>query len=206
MFTLPALPFAEGALAPHMSAETLSLHHGKHHRAYVEKLNELIAGTAYEPQSLEQIILATRSAERPGDREIFNNAAQHWNHAFFWQSLAPDGGGKTLPGLATAIDRSFGGLDGFKKKFQEEAVGHFGSGWVWLVHADGDLEIISTHDANTPLAEGKTPLLCCDLWEHAYYLDHQNRRAEFIESFLENLANWQFAETRYAAEATLQAR
>lgn len=206
MFTLPALPFAQDALAPHMSAATLSLHHGKHHEAYVAKLNDLIAGTAFEQESLEQIILATKSADRPGDREIFNNAAQHWNHAFFWKCLAPDGGGKASPGLATAIDRAFGGLDGFKETFQKEAVGHFGSGWVWLVQLDGGLEIVSTHDANTPLSEGKTPILCCDLWEHAYYLDHQNRRAEFIETFLENLVNWPFAETQYAGEATLQAR
>lgn len=192
MFELPPLPYAQDALEPHMSAETLNFHHGKHHKAYVDKLNELIASDPLGDMSLDEIILKTHAAESQDTQKIFNNAAQHWNHSFFWRSLSPDGGGMPGQEAIAMFDASFGSFAKFKEQFKEAATGHFGSGWAWVV-ADGEtLEIMTTHDADLPLTHGKQALLTCDLWEHAYYLDYQNARPKFIDGFLDNLANWDF--------------
>jgi Fe-Mn family superoxide dismutase len=186
--TLPPLPYALDALQPHMSAETLEYHHGKHHAAYVKKLNELIKGTRWEAMSLEEII---RTSQGP----LFNNAAQTWNHTFFWQSLAPDGGGKPKGELAKAIDASFGSFDAFKDEFSKAAVGQFGSGWAWLMqNTAGELKIETTSNAGTPIAGAGTPLITCDVWEHAYYIDYRNERPKFLKAFW-NIVNWQFAES-----------
>jgi Fe-Mn family superoxide dismutase len=167
----------------------LEFHHGKHHATYVNTLNDLIKGDIkFEKASLEEIV---RTAQ-PG--KIFNNAAQHWNHSFYWTSMKPNGGGQPGGKLATAIDRAFGDFEAFKKKFQEVAIGQFGSGWAWLVALpDGSLAIEPSHDAETPLTTGKTPLLTCDVWEHAYYIDYRNARARYVETFINHLANWDFA-------------
>jgi superoxide dismutase, Fe-Mn family len=187
-FTLPNLPYALDALAPHLSKETLEFHHGKHHAAYVNVLNEVAKGTKYEQMSLDEVV---KSAE-PG--RLFNQAAQHWNHSFYWTSMKPNGGGTPSGKLADAIKQSFGDFEAFKKKFQDTAVGHFGSGWAWLIaNADGSLVIEATHDADTPIAKGKKPLLTCDVWEHAYYIDYRNARARYVETFIAHLANWDFA-------------
>jgi superoxide dismutase, Fe-Mn family len=192
MFKLPPLPYAKDALAPYMSAETLGYHHGKHHKAYVDKLNELTGGSPMARMSLEEIILKTQSARDENSKKIFNNAAQSWNHEFFWSSMTPDGGGKPDAELTKMFDASFGSLSKFKDAFKTAATEHFGSGWAWIV-ADGDmLEIMTTHDADLPLAHGKHAVLACDLWEHAYYLDYQNARPKFIDAFLGELANWDF--------------
>lgn len=193
MFTLPALPFAEDALSPHMSDRTLQFHHGKHHKDYVDKLNDLVGGTELEGLSLEEVISRTHDVGDPDARQIFNNAAQHWNHSFFWRSLTPDAS-PPQGELAALITSTFGGLESFANSFKEKGIDHFGSGWVWLVARGASLEIVTTHDADTPLANGQTALLCCDLWEHAYYLDYQNRRADFLTAFTSHLANWRFAE------------
>ena len=185
--TLPPLPYALDALEPHMSAETLEFHHGKHHKTYVTKLNELIKGTRWEGLALEEIVRTSQDA-------IFNNAAQTWNHTFFWQCLSPDGGGKPKGELAKAIDESFGSFDAFKDEFTKAATEHFASGWAWLVRSDeGRLRIEATPDAGTPITGGATPLLTCDLWEHAYYIDYRNERPKFLKAFW-NIVNWQFAE------------
>ena len=194
---LPPLPYPEDALAPAMSAETLRFHHGKHHRNYVDTLARLIAGTPYADMDLEAIIRHTAASGDTADRKIFNNAAQHWNHSFQWKSLSPDGGGQPTGPLAEAIERDLGGFNQFEARFREEAAGHFGSGWAWLVLAPGRVDVMTTHDAGTPIAHDKVALLCCDLWEHAYYLDYQNRRADFIGAFLARLANWRFAEENF---------
>lgn len=194
---LPALPYPEDALAPAMSAETLRFHHGKHHRNYVDTLARLIAGTPYADMDLEAIIRHTAASGDTADRKIFNNAAQHWNHSFQWKSLSPDGGGQPTGPLAEAIERDLGGFNQFEARFREEAAGHFGSGWAWLVLSAGRVDVMTTHDAGTPIAHDKVALLCCDLWEHAYYLDYQNRRADFIGAFLARLANWRFAEENF---------
>jgi len=190
-FELPALPYAADALEPHYSANTISFHHGKHHQAYVTKLNELVPGTAHENSSLEEIIKAT--AGDAGQAAVFNNAAQIWNHTFFWNSMKPGGGGAAGGALGDAIARDFGSQDGFAEAFTAAAVGRFGSGWAWLV-ADGDsLKVVNTLNAETPITQGLTPLITIDVWEHAYYLDYQNRRPDFLQSFLDNLVNWDFA-------------
>ncbi len=187
-FTLPNLPYPIDALAPHLSKETLEFHHGKHHATYVNTLNDLIKGTKYENASLDEIV---KTAE-PG--KIFNNAAQHWNHSFYWTSMKPNGGGMPTGKIADAIKKAFGDFESFKKKFQETAVGQFGSGWAWLVAgSDGSVSIEPSHDAENPITKGKTPLLTCDVWEHAYYIDYRNARAKYVETFLNNLANWDFA-------------
>jgi Fe-Mn family superoxide dismutase len=188
---LPPLPYAKNALEPHMSAETLEYHHGKHHQAYVTKLNELIPGTEFENMSLEEIVKKSSGA-------IFNQSAQVWNHTFFWNCLSPNGGGAPKGKLAEAIDKSFGSLDAFKKAFAEQAVGQFGSGWAWLVKkADGSLEVRKSANADTPLTDASvTPLLTCDVWEHAYYIDYRNARPKFVEGFW-NLVNWDFAEKNF---------
>lgn len=190
-FTLPELPYAQNALEPHMSANTLSFHHGKHHKAYVDKLNELIKGTDLEKATLEEIIKATAkdSAKQP----IFNNSAQVWNHTFFWNCLKPNGGGKPSGELAKKIDSDLGGFDKFKEDFKAAGIGQFGSGWAWLVLDGGKLKIVKTPNADLPLAHGQTAILTCDVWEHAYYLDYQNRRPDFLSTFLDKLANWDFA-------------
>ena len=196
-FTLPPLPYATDALAPHMSAETFSFHHAKHHNAYVVNLNNLIAGTAHEKSSLEEIIHA--SAKDASLAGVFNNAAQVWNHTFFWNSMKPHGGGKPTGAIAAAIDKSFGSLDAFKEEFKKAAVGQFGSGWAWLVSEKGALKITKTANADLPMVHGQTAILTCDVWEHAYYLDFQNRRPDFVQSFLDNLVNWDFANANLAA-------
>ena len=190
---LPQLPFAKDALAPHMSAETFDYHHGKHHQAYVTNLNNLIKGTEYESLDLEAIV---KKAPAGG---IYNNAAQVWNHTFFWNCLTPNGGGAPKGALAAAIDAKWGSLDAFKTAFQTSAVGNFGSGWTWLVKkADGSLDIVNMGAAGTPLTTGDKALLCVDVWEHAYYIDHRNARPKFVEVFLNNLINWNFVEANFA--------
>jgi len=190
-FELSRLPFAKDALEPHMSATTLDFHHDKHHRAYVTALNELIKGQPLEHRPLEEIIKTThRDAAKAA---VFNNAAQVWNHSFFWDSLKPRGGGMPTGDLAGAIERDCGGLDKFREAFKAAAVGQFGSGWAWLVAERGRLKILATPNAVNPLAEGQHALLCCDVWEHAYYLDFQNRRPDFVQTFLDHLINWDFA-------------
>ncbi|MEW6132156.1 MAG: Fe-Mn family superoxide dismutase [Pseudomonadota bacterium] len=190
---LPPLPYAKDALAPHMSAETFEYHYGKHHQAYVTNLNNLIKGTEFEDKSLEDIV---KSAPAGG---IYNNAAQVWNHSFFWNCMKPNGGGAPAGALADAINRKWGTLDEFKKAFQTSAVGNFGSGWTWLVKkADGSADIVNMGPAGTPLTTGDKPVLTIDVWEHAYYIDYRNLRPKFVETFLEHLVNWQFAEANFA--------
>ncbi len=186
-FELPQLPYAKDALAPYISAETLDFHWGKHHAAYVNRLNELTAGSSWASASLEEIV------KKAGPGAIFNQAAQHWNHSFYWKSMKPGGGG-SIPGVVEkALKEAFGDLNAFRKKFSEAAAGHFGSGWAWLVKApDGSLQVEGTHDAGNPLVAGKVPLLTCDVWEHAYYIDYRNARAKYIEAWW-NLVNWEFA-------------
>lgn len=191
-FTLPKLPYGEDALAPVVSAKTISFHYGKHHKAYVDKLNELAAGTPYAEMSLEDVI--KKSAKDEKGKAIFNNAAQIWNHTFYWDSMTPKASAPAGK-IRKALDESFGGLDEFKKAFKAAAVGQFGSGWAWLVKdKSGKLRIETTSNADTPIAHGGTPLLVADVWEHAYYLDYQNRRPDHVEAWLDKLANWSFAE------------
>lgn len=191
-FTLPDLPYAKDALAPHISAETLDFHHGKHHNAYVSKLNGLIESSELADKSLEDIIkISAGDAAQAG---IFNNAAQIWNHTFYWHSMAPNGGGAPSGELAELIDRDFGSLDAFKTAFADSGATQFGSGWAWLVLANGKLEVRKTLNAETPLTEdGVTPLLTMDVWEHAYYIDFRNARPSYIDTFLDKLINWDFA-------------
>ena len=190
-FTLPALPYEKTALEPYISANTLDFHHGKHHNAYVNKLNELIAGSDLEGKSLEDIIKATANdASKAG---IFNNAAQVWNHSFYWDSMVKNGGGKPTGEIANKIDNDFGSYDNFKKEFHTAGMTQFGSGWAWLV-LDGDkLKIVKTANAETPITKGLKPIIVADVWEHAYYLDFQNKRPDYLNSFLDNLVNWDFA-------------
>ena len=205
MFTLPPLPFAETALEPHMSAQTLKLHHGAHHKTYVETLNTLVTGTPFEGLELEEIIRNTAGANDPDRQKIFNNAGQHWNHSFFWNSLSPSGGGKPRDELARAVERDFGTEADFREELVKQGKSHFGSGWLWVVLSRGILRITTTHDADTPLVHGETALITCDLWEHAYYLDHQNRRPAFLETWLDHLVNWDFAEANLT-QARLSAK
>lgn len=189
-FELPALPYSQDALEPHISANTLGFHHGKHHNTYVVNLNNLVKDTPLAGKSLEDIIKET--AGDPDKAGIFNNAAQIWNHTFYWNSMKPGGGGAPSGGLAAKIDASFGSFEKFKEEFTAAAVTQFGSGWVWLV-ADGDgLKIVKTGNAETPLTSNATPLMTCDVWEHAYYLDFQNLRPKYVGTFLEHLVNWDF--------------
>ncbi|MEO6715776.1 MAG: superoxide dismutase [Novosphingobium sp.] len=197
MFTLPPLPYSEDALAPHISELTLSLHYGKHHKGYVDALNKLLEDNVLADLSLTDII--QRSHGYVARLPIFNDAAQSWNHEFFWNSMKPGGGGAPEGAILAKIKRYFGDTKAFGDEFAKIATAHFGSGWIWLVVKDGMLAIVTTHDADLPLLHGETALLCCDLWEHAYYLDYQNRRAEFISSFLDHLANWDFANANLAA-------
>jgi Fe-Mn family superoxide dismutase len=189
-FTLPDLPYAKDALEPHISSRTLEFHHGKHHNAYVTNLNNLVKGTDLEKESLEGIIQKTTGdASKAG---IFNNAAQTWNHTFYWHSMKKNGGGKPSADVAKMIDESFGGFDKFKEEFKNAAATQFGSGWAWLVLDKNALKIIKTSNADTPVAHGQKPLLTIDVWEHAYYLDFQNRRPDYIAAFIDNLLNWDF--------------
>lgn len=191
-FTLPELPYAKDALVPHLSVETLEFHHGKHHNAYVTNLNNLIPGTEFEGKSLEDIIKTSSGG-------IFNNAAQIWNHTFYWHSLSPKGGGAPTGAVADAINKTWGSFDKFKEEFNKMAVGNFGSSWTWLVKkADGSLAIVNTSNAGTPMTEkGVTPLLTVDLWEHAYYIDYRNLRPKYLEGFWA-LVNWEFANANFA--------
>jgi len=185
--TLPALPYAADALAPYMSKETLEYHYGKHHQTYVTNLNNLIKGTEFAQQSLEEIV-------RKSSGGIFNNAAQVWNHTFFWNSLRPGGGGEPEGALAKAINAKWGSFAAFREAFSKSAVGNFGSGWTWLVKkSDGTVDIVNTSNAGTPVTTTDRALLTLDVWEHAYYIDYRNARAKYVETFLNNLANWQFA-------------
>jgi len=191
--TLPALPYAMDALQPHMSKETFEYHYAKHHQAYVTNLNNLIKGTEYEVLDLEAIV---KKAPAGG---IYNNAAQVWNHSFFWNCMKPAGGGQPAGALLDAINAKWGSLDEFKKAFQASAVGNFGSGWTWLVKkTDGSVDIVNMGAAGTPLTTGDTALLCVDVWEHAYYIDYRNLRAKFVEVYLNNLVDWDFVAKNFA--------
>jgi Fe-Mn family superoxide dismutase len=190
------LPYPQDGLEPYISARTISFHYGKHHQGYADKLNGLVKGTNLAGKPLEEIVKATSSVSSLKDREnaqIFNNAAQVWNHDFFWKSMRPRGGGRPEGRLAELIKSSFGSFESFKKQFTEAALGQFGSGWAWLVMDGGKLKVMTTANADTPIAHGLRPLLTLDVWEHAYYLDYQNRRKDFIENFLDHLMNWEFA-------------
>jgi superoxide dismutase, Fe-Mn family len=188
---LPQLPYALDALQPHISKETLEFHYGKHHQAYVTNLNNLIKGTEFENSSLEDVITKSSGA-------IFNNAAQIWNHTFYWNSLSPKGGGKASGPLAAAIGKKWGSFDAFQNAFSKSATGNFGSGWTWLVKkTDGSLDVMNTSNAATPLTGRDSPLLTCDVWEHAYYIDYRNRRPEYVAAFW-NLVDWGFAAKNYA--------
>ena len=191
-FTLPALPYAQEALEPYMSARTLGFHYGKHHQTYIDNLNKLVAGAPLAAgSSLEKVIV--ESAGQADKVAVFNNAAQAWNHTFFWTSMKPGGGGVPSGRLLDLIGKSFGSFDKFKDAFAAAAAAQFGSGWVWLVQDGDTLKIVKTSNADTPVAHGQTALLTCDVWEHAYYLDYQNRRKDFVAAFLDHLANWEFA-------------
>ena len=190
-FQLPALPWQENALEPVISAKTIALHYGKHHATYVKKLNELVAGTRYAELPLEQVIAST--VGNPETAKIFNNAAQTWNHTFFWNCLRPDAGGEPPRAVARRIDDSFGGYAQFKEKFAQAAIDQLGSGWAWLVARGDKLEVLATSNAQTPLTMGATPLLTIDVWEHAYYVDYENRRPDFVNAVIDKLLNLDFA-------------
>jgi Fe-Mn family superoxide dismutase len=193
---LPLLPYAENALEPHYSAKTIGFHYGKHHKAYVDNLNKLIAGTPMEAKALEEIIMsAAGDSSKIG---MFNNAAQVWNHTFFWNCMRPGGGGRPKGDLAAKIGQTFGSYEKFAEQFKAAAVGRFGSGWGWLLLDGGALKITSTANADTPMTSKQTPLLTMDVWEHAYYLDYQNRRPDFVQAFLDHLVNWDFAAANLA--------
>lgn len=191
-FELPPLPYADNALEPTISAETISYHYGKHHQSYVTNLNNLVPGTEFENSTLEEIIMKASGG-------IFNNAAQIWNHTFYWNGLTPNGKDAVSGDLATAIDATFGSFAEFKAKFSTSAATNFGSGWTWLVkNADGSIAIVNTSNAGSPLTAGQTPLLTCDVWEHAYYIDFRNARPKYVESFW-GLVNWDFVAANFAA-------
>lgn len=203
-FNLPPLPYPAHALEPHISRRTMEFHHGKHHDTYVSNLNRLIEGKAYASMPLDEII--RQSAAKPGDRAIFDNAAQSWNHTEFWNSMRPGGGGEPGDEIAGLLRDTYGSYATFRQEFLDAAVDRFGSGWAWLVLDGARLAVISTPNADTPLTSNKTPLLVCDVWEHAYYLDYQNRRKAFVEAFLDHLIDWERvalrlrkAETEHAA-------
>jgi len=192
----PALPYAENALEPHISAKTISFHYGKHHVAYITNYNNLVAGTPFDAMSLEEVIAATATdAQKVG---VFNNGAQAWNHSFYWNCLSPNGGGEPTGELAAKIAADFGSFDKFKDELKAAAATQFGSGWAWLV-LDGDtLKVTKTGNAQTPMTSGQKPILTIDVWEHAYYLDFQNRRPDYVASVIDNLLNWEFAAANFA--------
>ncbi|PCI47796.1 MAG: superoxide dismutase [Fe] [Moraxellaceae bacterium] len=190
-YELPALPYEQNALEPHISAETLEFHYGKHHQTYVTNLNNLVKGTDNENKSLEEIVKSSSGG-------LFNNAAQIWNHTFYWNCLSPNGGGEPTGALADAINAKFGSFASFKEEFSKTAITTFGAGWGWLVkNADGSLELVSTSNAGCPITGDQTPLLTCDVWEHAYYIDYRNARPKYLEAFW-NLVNWEFASANFA--------
>ena len=196
-FSLPPLPYADTALEPLISANTLSFHYGKHHKAYVDNLNKLVEGKDLASMTLEQIInLSAGKADMAG---VFNNAAQIWNHTFYWNSMKPNGGGKPTGALAAAIDKDLGGYDKFKADLSAAAMTQFGSGWAWLVSDAGTLKIVKTGNAEVPFTKGQKPLLTIDVWEHAYYLDYQNLRAKYVETLIDKLLNWDFANANFAS-------
>ena len=185
-FTLPELPYAKDALAPHLTPETLEFHHGKHHNAYVVNLNKLLEGKPEADKSLEDVIMAS-------DGGVFNNAAQIWNHTFYWKSMKPNGGGEPTGDLKAAIERDFGSFAKFKEEFTAAATTQFGSGWAWLVLENGKLKVTKTGNADLPMKHGQKAILTCDVWEHAYYIDYRNLRPKYVETFLNHLVNWDFA-------------
>ncbi len=195
-FELPPLPYAQNALEPHITANTLSFHHGKHHKAYVDNLNKMLEGTDLAKKSLEDVIKA--SAGEPSKAGIFNNAAQVWNHTFYWHSMTPNGGGEPKGELLQKIKADFGSLDKFKEEFKTAGTTQFGSGWAWLVLDGEKLKVVKTGNAEVPFTKGQTPILTMDVWEHAYYLDFQNRRPDYIDTFLGKLVNWEFAAQNFA--------
>jgi len=198
-FSLPDLPYAKDALAPHISSETLDFHHGKHHKAYVDKANSLVEGTAHASASLEDVIKTSWAEKNMG---LFNQVAQIWNHTFYWHSMKPNGGGRPSGDLADLIDRSFGSYENFATEFKNAGATQFGSGWAWLVYANGKLEVRKTANAELPLTdEGVTPLLTMDVWEHAYYIDFRNSRPDYMGAFLDKLVNWDFAADNLAKAA-----
>ena len=190
-FAMPPLPYANDALEPYISARTLGFHYGKHHRTYVDNLNKFTAGTDLATLPLEAVVQKTSGVLEK--TAVFNNAAQAWNHSFFWKSMKPGGGGKPDSKLLAQLEKDFGSFDAFTKSFVETGLAQFGSGWVWLVTEGEVLKVVKTANADTPLVHGQKPLLTCDVWEHAYYLDYQNRRKDFVEAFVDHLANWEFA-------------
>ncbi len=194
---LPDLPYSFDALEPHISADTLKLHYGKHHRGYVSKLNKAVADSDYADLTLEQIIAKSKDANDAG---VFNNAAQAWNHTFLWHSMTPNGGGAPDGQLKESIESAFGSVSAFRDAFRDAATSQFGSGWVWLVNDSGRLDIVTTSNAGTPLVGDAIPLLTLDVWEHAYYLDYQNERKRYVEKFLDHLINWEFAADNFAVE------
>ncbi|MEZ5958886.1 MAG: superoxide dismutase [Hyphomonadaceae bacterium] len=197
-FKLPDLPYDHGALEPHISRATMETHHGKHHAAYIKNMNGILAERDDAPSALEDVV---RLAVREGNKKLFNNAAQAWNHGFFWQSLSPDAQGGPSGDLKAAIEKTYGSVDSFIDEAKTKGAGHFASGWLWLVSdKSGAVSLTDLHDADTPITDASlTPLLVCDLWEHAYYLDYKNERPRFVDTFLSKLANWRFAEAQYAA-------
>jgi len=196
--TLPELPYAKDALAPHISAETLKFHHGKHHAGYVGKLNAALAGTGLEDMALDKLIANIEQVPEDRRAKVFNSGAQHFNHSFYWNSLSPKGGGAPGKNVEEALTAAFGSVDAFKEVFTAESTGHFASGWGWLVkNSAGELKVISTHDADTPIAHGLTPILTVDVWEHAYYIDYRNGRGSYLKAFW-NLVNWDFVAANLA--------
>jgi Fe-Mn family superoxide dismutase len=195
-FELPPLPYAEDALAPVISSRTIGFHYGKHHRGYLVNLNGLVKNTPYEKMSLEEVVKA--AAASPGQTAIFNNAAQVWNHTFYWNGMKPGGGGKPGGEIGKGIEKDFGGYENFRKEFVNAALGQFGSGWAWLATDGKVLKVVKTPNADNPMTQGLKPLVTIDVWEHAYYLDYQNRRKDYVEAFLDRLVNWSFAERNLA--------
>jgi superoxide dismutase, Fe-Mn family len=198
-FELPPLPYAKNALAPHISAQTLDFHYGKHHQTYVTNLNNLVKDTPLASKGLEDVI--KEAGSDPSKTGVFNNAAQVWNHTFFWNCMKPGGGGKPTGEIAATIDKSFGSYEKFATEFKNACVTQFGSGWGWLVAENGAIKVTKTANADLPLVHGQTALLTCDVWEHAYYLDYQNRRPDFVQAFLDSLVNWDFVSRNLAKTA-----
>jgi Fe-Mn family superoxide dismutase len=197
---LPELPYAKDALAPRISPEAFSFHHGKHHNAYVNNLNTLLNGHPLADLPVEQLLARVAEIDASVRTKVFNNAAQHFNHSFYWKSLRPASASTPGGAFLAAVNKTFGSLDALKDAFTKESVGHFGSGWGWLVkEKDGSLKVVGTHDAGTPLTSGQVPLLTCDVWEHAYYIDYRNDRAAYLKNFWE-IANWEFAEKNFLAK------
>lgn len=194
-YSQPALPYADNALAPHISTETIGFHYGKHHATYIKKYNDMVAGTPLDDQNIEDVIVAT--ANNPEKAGLFNNGAQAWNHSFYWNSLSPNGGGKPSGEIAGKIDTDFGNYDAFKEELANAAATQFGSGWAWLVLDKGQLKVVKTANAQTPLTSGMIPILTIDVWEHAYYLDFQNRRPDYVAAVINDLLNWDFASQNF---------